>query len=70
MEAVNVIRRGVRSALCRSDILSAAELIDDMDDDFVPADSVEQESRSLCFVLHVLHNRDGLRFVTPIFNEH
>ena len=30
MEAV--IRRGVRSGLCRSDILTAAELIEDMDD--------------------------------------
>ena len=27
-----VIRRGVRSGLCRSDILTAAELIEDMDD--------------------------------------
>ena len=28
-----VIRRAVRSGLCRSDILAAAELTDDMDDD-------------------------------------
>jgi len=28
-----VIRRGVRSGLCRSDIPTAAELIEDMDDD-------------------------------------
>ena len=28
-----VLRRGVRSGLCRSDILTAAELIEDLDDD-------------------------------------
>ena len=50
MEAV--IRRGVRSGLCRADILTAAELIEDMDDKLF-----ERILWDKNHILHALHDR-------------
>jgi len=44
-----VIRQGVRSGLCRSDILTAAELIEDMDDNLF-----QRILRDKNYILHAL----------------